>query len=180
MGLVAEIGSPNFETRFAILRSKARAMGQEVSDDVLRFIAESINTNIRELEGAITKVVGYSVLTNSPLDISLACTALRDSNKKRNSYITIDDIIRSVTKKFNVKLSELQSKKRSRSIALPRQICMYIAKQHTSLSLQEIGGYFGGRDHSTVLYAIEKTKKELVKNEKISSLVSEISMQLGC
>ena len=104
---------------------------------------------------------------------------MKDVIKKSDSYVTIDDIVRAVTKNFNVKLSELQSKKRHHSITLPRQICMYIAKRMTSLSLQEIGGYFGGRDHTTVLYASDKISKEMKNNPKISNIVNKIILQLG-
>lgn len=178
-GLVVQIDSPNFETRYAILRAKARAMGHEVPDDVLSFLAENVDTNIRELEGAITKVIGFSVLTNAPLDCSLAKLAMRDVIKKPQAYITIDDIVRAVTKKCNVKLSDLQSKKRTHSITLPRQVCMYVAKKKTALSLQEIGGFFGGRDHTTVIYAHDKIKKEIAKNEAVADIVSDIFSQLG-
>ncbi len=178
-GLVVQIESPNFETRYAILRAKARAMGHEVPDDVLTFLAENVDTNIRELEGAITKVIGFSVLTKAPLDCSLAKLAMRDVIKKPITYITIDDIVRAVTKKCNVKLSDLQSRKRNHSITLPRQICMYIAKKKTALSLQEIGGFFGGRDHTTVIYAYDKINKEISKNEAITNIVNDILSQLG-
>ncbi len=174
MGLVAQIDTPNFETRYAILRAKARAIGHKLPDDVLNYLAESIDTNIRELEGGITKVVGLSVLTKSPLTLSLAHTAMRDVNNKPRTYITIDDIVRAVTTKFTVKLSDLQSKKRTHSIALPRQVCMYIAKKETTLSLKEIGGYFGGRDHTTVIYAHDKIAKEMEKNENISRIINDI------
>jgi len=178
-GLVGQIDSPNFETRFSILRAKARAMGHEVPEDVLSFLAENVDTNIRELEGAITKVIGFSVLTKAPLDCSLAKMAMRDVIKKPKAYITIDDIVRAVTKKCNVKLSDLQSKKRNHSITLPRQICMYVAKKKTALSLQEIGGFFGGRDHTTVIYAHDKIEKEISKNESVAEIVNDIFSQLG-
>ncbi len=178
-GLVAKIEPPNFETRFAILRKKAHLLGHEVPDDILNFLAENVNTNIRELEGAITKVIGFSVLTESPLDLALAHKAMRDVLNTKSSKITIDDIVRVTTKKFNVKLSDLQSKKRNKSITLPRQICMYVAKKHTSLSLQEIGGYFGGRDHTTVIYAIEKIKKGMKEDEVLYQNVSDIMIKLG-
>jgi chromosomal replication initiator protein len=177
-GLVAQIESPDFETRYAILKAKARAMGHEVPDDVLKFLAEAVDTNIRELEGAITKVIGFSVLMETPLDITLAQAATRDVIKKPASYITIDDIVRAVTKKFGVRLSDLQSKKRNHSIVLPRQICMYVAKKRTSLSLQEIGGFFGGRDHTTVINAVEKIKNTMKKDETLSNIVNEILDQL--
>lgn len=178
-GLVAQIEPPNFETRFAILRKKAHLLGHEVPDDILNFLAENVNTNIRELEGAITKVIGYSVLTESPLDLALSHRAMRDVLKTNSSKITIDDIVRVTTKKFNVKLSDLQSKKRNQSITLPRQICMYVAKKHTPLSLQEIGGYFGGRDHTTVIYAIDKITKAMKNNEQLYQNVSDVMIKLG-
>jgi len=178
-GLVAEIDPPSFETRCAILKSKASNMCHRVPDDVIHFLAENINTNIRELEGAITKVIGYSVLTESTLDLSIAQFAMKDVINKSKTNITIDDIFHAVTEKFRVKIPDLQSKKRQRSIALPRQICMYITKKRTTLSLQEIGGYFGGRDHTTVLYAINKIKEEIKNNDTLSKSINDIMTELS-
>ena len=159
-GLVARIDPPSYEMRVAILKKKADSRGVNVPDNVIEFIASTVTSNIRELDGGITKVVGYASLLNQPITMDVARTAL-DEPAKPKTPITIEDITRAVTEEFQVKLSDLQSKKRTRSIVYPRQICMYLARSYTMLSLEEIGRYFGGRDHSTVLHAEDKIRKKI-------------------
>jgi chromosomal replication initiator protein len=155
-GLVTEIEPPCYETRMAILKRKSREKGREIPDDVARLLSERIDSNIRELEGAVTKLIGYSNVSGAAISTDLAREVLRDLFAKRKGQPSMEDIVEVVTEHFGVKLSELQSRKRTNAIAHPRQIAMYIARQITRHSLEEIGGYFGGRDHSTVLYAVEK------------------------
>ena len=155
-GLVTEIEPPCYETRMAILKRKSRERGREVPDDVARLLAERIDSNIRELEGAVTKLLSYANLSDRPVTAELAREALRDLFAARQGQPSMEDILNVVTERFGVKLSELQSKRRTNTIAYPRQIAMYLARQITRHSLEEIGGFFGGRDHSTVIYAVEK------------------------
>jgi chromosomal replication initiator protein len=155
-GLVTEIEPPCYETRMAILKRKSREKGREIPDDVARLLSERIDSNIRELEGAVTKLIGYSNVSGAAITPELAREVLRDLFAKRKGQPSMDDIIEIVVEHYGVKLSELQSRKRTNAIAHPRQIAMYLARQITRHSLEEIGGYFGGRDHSTVLYAVEK------------------------
>jgi chromosomal replication initiator protein len=155
-GLVTEIEPPCYETRMAILKRKSRERGRELPDDVARLLAERIDSNIRELEGAVTKLHSYASLSDRPVSNDLAREALRDLFSARKGQPSMEDILDLVTERFGVKLSELQSKKRTNTIAYPRQVAMYIARQITRHSLEEIGGFFGGRDHSTVIYAVEK------------------------
>jgi chromosomal replication initiator protein len=152
-GLVARIDRPCYETRVAIVRKKARLRSIELPEDVVCFIAGRIDSNIRELEGAIAKVAMLSQVLDRNMDLALAEQALGAESLSAPREITIEDNLKAVTTRFNVRLSDLQSKKRSRSIALPRQVCMYLARSLTRHSLEEIGGYFGGRDHTTVLHA---------------------------
>jgi chromosomal replication initiator protein len=152
-GLVARIDRPCYETRVAILRKKAAARGIDLPEEVVYYLAATIDSNARELEGAIAKVKMLAQVTDRPLDLSLAQEAIGAEIAAQRREVTIEDILRVVTSRFNVRLSDLQSKKRSRSIAFPRQVCMFLARNLTRHSLEEIGGYFGGRDHSTVLHA---------------------------
>jgi len=152
-GLVARIDKPCYETRVAILRKKAQARSLEIPEDVICFLAGAIESNARELEGAIAKVMMLSQVSDKPIDLALAQQALGSDASPQRREVTIEDILKAVTARFNVRLADLQSKKRSRSIAFPRQVCMYLARTLTRHSLEEIGGYFGGRDHTTVLHA---------------------------
>lgn len=177
-GLVAPVEPPCYETRVAILKKKAEARSVEFPDDVAKFLAERISSNVRELEGAVTRVLGFAALTKRPIDVLLAQEALRDALARRGKTITIEDVLALVTARFNIKLSDLQSKRRSQSIALPRQVGMFLCRQYTRHSLEELGGYFGGRDHTTVIYAIEKIKTEIEKDVKLRELVADLSAQI--
>jgi len=177
-GLVARIDKPSYEMRVAILKRKAELRGVLIPDNVLNFIANTITSNIRELDGAITKVVGYASLLNQPIDMESARTALNEPGKQKTA-IHIDDIIKVVTEHCSVKLSDLQSKKRTRSIVYPRQLCMYLARALTMLSLEEIGGYFGGRDHSTVLHAEDKIRNAISKDKSVLDTVNKLFFDLN-
>jgi len=159
-GLVAQVGRPCYETRVAIVRKKARLRGIAMPEDVVCFLAGAIDSNTRELEGAISKVAMLAQVAERPIDMALAEGAVGTEPDATQREITIEDILNAVTSRFNVRLADLQSRKRNRSIAYPRQICMFLARALTRHSLEEIGGYFGGRDHSTVLHA-NKTIKAL-------------------
>ncbi|MBI5723281.1 MAG: chromosomal replication initiator protein DnaA [Planctomycetes bacterium] len=152
-GLVARIDRPCYETRVAIVRKKARLRNIDLPEDVVCFIAGKIESNTRELEGAIAKVAMLAQVSDKSISLALAEQALGEVPADSGRDITIEDIFNAVTTRFGVRLADLQSKRRSRSIAFPRQVCMFLARQLTRHSLEEIGGYFGGRDHTTVLHA---------------------------
>lgn len=152
-GLVAGIDRPGYETRVAIVRKKASARGLGLPEDVVCFIGGTIDSNARELEGAITKISMLARVLDRPMDLSLAEEALSMGGPDLKQEVSIEQIIDAVTKRFGVRLADLQSRKRTKSISLPRQVCMYLARSLTRHSLEEIGGYFGGRDHTTVLHA---------------------------
>src|SRR4051795_4321851 len=177
-GLVARIDKPCYETRVAILKKKARVRDMELPDDVLCYIAAKVENNTRELEGAITKLQGMSLLTKGPIDLELAKAALGDSVAPEQKRVTIQMIIDAVTKYYNVKVSDLQSKKRHKSIAFPRQICMFLARKHTRYSLEEIGGYFGGRDHTTVLHAVRTIGADCEADREIARQLTHLETQL--
>jgi chromosomal replication initiator protein len=158
-GLVARIEKPCYETRVAILRKKAKIRGLALPEDVLCYVAAKVESNTRELEGAMTKLQGMALLQNGVIDLEIAKVALGETAPEQRR-ITIQQIFDLVTKYYNVRLSDLQSKKRHKSIAFPRQVCMYLARKHTRYSLEEIGGYFGGRDHTTVLHAVRTVEHD--------------------
>ena len=165
-GLVACLEPPSFETRMAILNRKAALHNAVLPSEAAEYIATEVKTNIRELEGAVNKVMAYATVKGEPISLDLAVEALRDTlGSPLQPSVTMDDIIRLVTRTYKVRLSDLQSKKRFKSISMPRQICMFLARKLTPHSLEEIGGYFGGRDHTTVMYA----------EDRIASLMAEKS-----
>lgn len=177
-GLVARIDPPSYETRLAILRKKALLRGRVLPDDVLHFIAENIDTSVRDLEGAVIKVIAFSSLTNRPINMELARDALRDTVERVAATITMDDIIRAVTAHFQVKLSDLQSKRRTQSVAQPRQIAMHLARNLTRHSLEEIGGYFGGRDHTTVIHACQRIQELATRDPSLAATIEHLTCQL--
>ncbi len=178
-GLITDITPPDLETRIAILRKKAKAEGLDIPNEVMLYIANQIDTNIRELEGALIRVVAYSSLINQDIDASLAAEALKDIiPSSRPKVITIQHIQEEVGKRYNVKLEEFSAKKRTKSIAFPRQIAMYLSRELTDFSLPKIGEEFGGRDHTTVIHAHEKISKLMGTDELLSKEIEEIKEQL--
>ena len=150
----------------------------EVPDDVAYFIASKIKSNIRELEGALIRVVAYCALTGESLTLKVAQDTLRDSFKEEAQKITIEKIQRLTAEYFNLKISDLRSKSRMKSISKPRQVSMYLIRCLTSHSLPEIGEYFGGRDHTTVLHACNKIHRELGENKQTQRVIEEMKEML--
>lgn len=178
-GLITDIQPPDLETRIAILRKKANIENIIVNDNVMLYIASKIQSNIRELEGALIRVVAYSSLTNSEITEELAEEALKDilSNNK-SVEITVDLIKDIISKNFKIKLEDFNSKKRTRAIAYPRQIAMYLTRELTDLSLPKIGDEFGGRDHTTVIHACDKINTELNENDDLKRKIENIIKDL--
>jgi chromosomal replication initiator protein len=177
-GLVARIDQPSYETRVAIVRKKARLRGRDLPEDVLQYIAAAVDTNNRELEGAVVRVLGFASLSNREVTMDLAKEALRDLVHEPSRNITIQDISDAVLERYNARLSDLQSKKRAQSVAMPRQISMYLARRLTNHSLEEIGAFFGGRDHTTVLHAERKIKRAVEKDPALRGVVETIERQI--
>ncbi|QXE01711.1 chromosomal replication initiator protein DnaA [Terribacillus sp. DMT04] len=178
-GLITDITPPDLETRIAILRKKAKAEGLDIPNEVMLYIANQIDTNIRELEGALIRVVAYSSLINSDIDASLAADALKNiipSSKPK--VITIHAIQELVGERFNVRLEEFSAKKRTKAIAFPRQIAMFLSRELTDFSLPKIGEEFGGRDHTTVIHAHEKISKLLSEDQEFQREIDEIKERL--
>ena len=178
-GLIADIQPPDLETRIAILKKKAKVENINVPNDVMLYIATKIKSNIRELEGALIRIVAYSSLTNKEVTVELAEEALKDIiSDSRPRQITVNLIKEVVSKSFNVKIEDFNSKKRTRAIAYPRQVAMYLCRELTDLSLPKIGDEFGGRDHTTVIHAYDKISTDVNNNSefkrKLEDIVKEI------
>ncbi|WP_352418579.1 chromosomal replication initiator protein DnaA [Proteiniborus sp.] len=178
-GLTADIQPPDLETRIAILRKKAKVENIDVPNDVTHYIATKIQSNIRELEGALIRIVAYSSLTNKEITLELASEALKDIiSNTRPKEITVKLIKEITAKNLNVKIEDFSSKRRTRSISYPRQIAMYLCRELTDLSLPKIGEEFGGRDHTTVIHAYEKISSDIENDielkQKINNMVDEI------
>jgi chromosomal replication initiator protein len=178
-GLIADIQPPDLETRIAILRKKAQLENLIVSNEIMVFIADKIASNIRELEGALNRVIAYSSLTEKEITIEMATEALKDilsANKSKDiNSNTIQEI---VARYYDLKPDDLNSKKRNRDISFPRQIAMYLCRSLTDMSLPKIGDSFGGRDHTTVIHACEKIKKDIESNPETRRTVEELQRNI--
>lgn len=178
-GLIADIQIPDFETRMAILKKKAEVEKLNVANEVMIYIATKIKSNIRELEGALIRIVAYSSLTNREITVDLASEALKDIiSKKQGKNITIDLIQDIVSSYFNLRIEDLKSQRRTRNIAYPRQIAMYLSRKLTDMSLPKIGEEFGGRDHTTVIHAYEKISDNLNKDETLQHTIETLTKKL--
>jgi chromosomal replication initiator protein len=178
-GLITDITPPDLETRIAILRKKAKAEGLDIPNEVMLYIANQIDTNIRELEGALIRVVAYSSLINKDINADLAAEALKDIIPgSKPKVITILDIQKVVGQNYHIKLEDFTAKKRTKSVAFPRQIAMYLSRELTDYSLPKIGEEFGGRDHTTVIHAHEKISKLLLSDSQLEKQIKEIKEML--
>lgn len=178
-GLIADMQAPDIETRIAILRKKAQLENLDVPNDIMVFIAEKIASNIRELEGALNRVIAYSSLTENEITVELATEALKDilsTNKVRT--INCNTIQDAVARYFDIRPDDFKSKKRSRDIAFPRQIAMYLCRELTDMSLPKIGQAFGGRDHTTVIHACDKIIEEFKTNSETKRAINELKKNL--
>lgn len=177
-GLVTDIQPPDFETRVAILKKKMESETVVVPDDVSYFIAGKIKSNIRELEGALIRVVAYCTLTNTKINVRLAQEILKDSFKEEAQKFSIEGVQKVVADYFHVKVSDLRAKKRTISIVRPRQIAMYLVRELTTHSFPEIGEYFGGKDHTTVLHACNKIAGERDRDASVKDLLDKLIVLL--
>ena len=181
-GLVARIDRPAYETRVAILKAKAALHDLQLPDEVPAYIAARLDSNIRELEGALARLRGLAMANGVPITLDLAKQALADGRPADTSngagQPTIQQIIEAVTRYYDIKLSDLMSKRRHKSVALPRQVCMWLARKHTRFSLEEIGGYFGGRDHTTVMHAVRTVASKTQSDSALSADVTRIEQTL--
>jgi chromosomal replication initiator protein len=173
-GLIADIQPPDFETRVAILKKKAAVERVRLDDDVAYLIAGRIKSNIRELEGSLTRMIAFCALTGREMGVDLAQEVLADLWGEDEKVITIEQIQRKVGDYFGVKLADLKAKSRTKAVAFPRQVAMYLARQLTHASLAEVGRAFGGKDHTTVLHAVDKIQGLLQEDPKLRKTVDGI------
>ena len=176
-GLTADIQPPDVETRLAILRSKAERAGREVPAEILEMIARQVQSNIRELEGALNRVLAYSDLSGIPLTLELAINALSDF-LPQGGDLQPDDVLDAVSRAFGVSNDRLLGRERTREVALPRQVAMYLLREEGGVSLPQIGELIGGRDHTTVMYACDKVNDLMETDDRLRRQVLKIREQL--
>ncbi len=176
-GLTADIQAPDLETRLAILRSKAERTGRQISDDILESIAQRVQSNIRELEGALNRIIAYADLSGAPLTPSLVDVALADLIPSRND-IQPNHVVDLVARKFGLTAEKLLGRDRTKEVALPRQIAMYLLREEAKISFPQIGEVLGGRDHSTVMSAYEKIKEQIHADRRLEQDIVSIKQQL--
>ncbi len=177
-GLIADIQPPDMETRVAILQKKAEMENVPLPHDVAIFIASHINSNVRELEGALTRLGAFSSLTKTEITTDLAKEVLQYTLKGLHQEITVENIQKVICEHFNLKLGELKSKRRTKNIALPRQMAMYLCRQHTATSFPTIGDKFGGRDHSTVIHAAKTIKEKIKEDPYVQATIDILTKSL--
>lgn len=173
-GLIADLQPPDLETKIAILKKKAEAQQVSLEDEVVHFIAGNIKSNVRELEGALVRLVAYSSLTGEEISLALAQRVLRNILENQNRVISIDCIQKSVASHYSVKVADLKAKNNSRRVAEPRQVAMFLSKELTENSLAEIGKEFGGKHHTTVLHAIRKVRKLRSEDRKVQLMLDRL------
>jgi len=178
-GLVTDIHTPSLETKVAILKKKAKLNHQELPDEIAYFIASSVDSNIRELEGALIRVTAFASLTGQPLSIDLARKVLCRSYTSKKKKIDFERVAKYICKYYNFDLSELRSKKRKKELSFARQVAMFLMKKFTNKSLRDIGAFLGGRDHSTVVYAIEKIEKRAAKNNDFTMQLKKMEKDIA-
>jgi len=179
-GLVADIQPPDIETKIAILRNKTKAEGIKIPDEVAEWVASVSGSNIRELEGFLNRIIAVSSLTGSEISLETSKEALRNLlKKKEEKFLTIEEIQKAVSVYFNMKFSDLRSKRRHKTIAYPRQVAMYISRMCGKFSYPEIGSSFGGKDHSTAIHAVKKIERDLLEKPELKHAVRAIKQSLG-
>ncbi len=177
-GLITDIQPPDFETRVAILKKKVEKEPVAVPEEVIHFIAEQITTNIRELEGALIRVLAYSLLEEKEISLEMSQVVLKDMVKQTIKKVSVEDIQEAVANFFNISCADLKAKRRNQNILVPRQLAMYLSRKLTNHSLPEIGSFFGGKDHTTVLHSLKKVEQNLTTNPELKNTVDKLTQQL--
>jgi chromosomal replication initiator protein len=173
-GLTADLQSPDLETRIAIIQKKLQQEGVTIDFEVIEYLAHSIDSNVRELEGVMISLIAQASLTQKTITLELAKRTLNHIVTESEKEVNIDTIIAVITEHFGVRIADLKSKSRLRSYVIPRQVAMYLAKELTNLSLKSIGYHFGGRDHSTVIHAIQTVNDLMDTNKEMKDTVSKL------
>ncbi len=178
-GLIADIQPPDMETRVAILQKKAEEEGVRLPQDVGIFLASNIDSNVRELEGSLTRLGAFASLTKATITIDLAKDVLRNTLKSAQREITVENIQKTTCEYFNIKIGDLKAKRRTQNIALPRQVAMYLCRKHTETSFPAIGDKFGGRDHSTVIHASKTVERKIKEDPNMQTTVEKLERNLN-
>ena len=178
MGLIADIQPPELETKMAIVLKKAEMEKIVISEEIAYFLASKVKSNIRELEGCLIRLGAQSSLTAKPIDKEMAKTILRDIIEEEDKPLTVEHIQKAVCEHFAIKLSDIKAKKRTKEVALPRQIAMYLSKHITNLSLNDIGKNFGGKDHATVIYACKQVEEKRLHDEAFNRIIESLFRKL--
>ena len=177
-GLLTDIQPPDLETRIAILRKNAQSENLNIPDEVINFIADNISSNIRQLEGALTKLVAFSTFTKKELSVSLAQDILKDIIPLENKMISLIQIQKAVSDYYNIKVNSLLSKKRTKDIVLARQVAIYLSRELTDLSLISIGESFGRRDHTTIIHSYNKIRNKIKKEKSFKDLIDNLTLNI--
>jgi chromosomal replication initiator protein len=177
-GLIADLQPPDVETRIAILRKKSEDEGVRLPDDVMQFLATNMKNNIRELEGSLVRLGAYSSLTGQIITMDMAKNVLRDIIGEKKKIIAMDDIEEAVATRFHVKIADLKSRRRSKTLVYPRQIAMHLCRELTNASFPEIGRQFGGKDHTTIIHACKQIAKALEKDNTLKATLESLKAQI--
>jgi chromosomal replication initiator protein len=178
-GLIADIQPPDMETRVAILQKKAEAESIQLPHDVAIFLASNIQSNVRELEGSLTRLGAFASLTKSVITLELTKEVLQNTLKGSHTELTVENIQKTICDFFQIKMADLKAKRRTQNIALPRQVAMYLCRKHTETSFPAIGTKFGGRDHSTVIHASRTIEKRIKEDPHMQSTIEKLERNLN-
>ncbi|MEJ2184123.1 MAG: chromosomal replication initiator protein DnaA [Nitrospirota bacterium] len=178
MGLIADIQPPEVETKMAIIQKKAEQDRLALGEDVVSYIASRVKSNVRDIEGCLIRLGAHSSLTGQPVTLAMAKTLLRDFIQEDDRPLSVEGIARTVAEYFGLKVADLKAKKRTKDIALPRQIAMHLARELTECSLSEIGKHLGGKDHATVIYACKQVEARSARDENFSRMVQTLRNKL--
>jgi chromosomal replication initiator protein len=177
-GLMVDVQPPDLETKMAILDKRAESEGVKLPQDVRIFIATKTKSNVRELEGALTRLIAVSSVTRQPITLAMAHQTLKHLNTGGERKISVESILKAVAERFNLQPAQLKVKSNTQQIAYPRQVAMYLVKELTHASLPEIGRYFGGKHHTTVLHSIQKIEELRQRNEDLNNLIHAVTDSL--
>lgn len=178
-GLIADLQQPDVETRIAILRKKSEEEGIAIGEDVVQLLAANLKSNIREIEGALIRLGAYASLTGHSINVDMAKNVLRDLLGGKRKVITTEDIQEAVANRYHIKISDLKSKRRTKTLVYPRQVAMYLCRELTDASFPEIGRDFGGKDHTTIIHACKQVQKSLEKDSSLQATINSISEEVG-
>jgi len=178
-GLIADLQQPDVETRIAILRKKSEEEGIPINEEVIQLLATNLKSNIREIEGALIRLGAYASLTGQKITVDMAKNTLRDLLGGKRKVITVEDIQETVASRFHIKISDLKSKRRTKTLVYPRQIAMFLCRDMTDASFPEIGRDFGGKDHTTIIHACKQIQKSQESDSVLRTTLASLKEEIG-